>query len=264
MTDEDLIAAIERIVRSLPARQVEGLAKTLEGFDTPSTEARSKATGAVPTGRFADLAARLVNSWTVAPDAVSGRGLAVALNAAARAVEEERKQESIEIVWTGPRTPDIPVRLTREALLEVIAAATHELMIVSFAAYQVQDIVDALTAAAEAGVKIRLILETAQAQGGTLTFAAASAFAELREKVSFYVWPLEKRPALEHGRPALHAKAAIADDRVALVTSANLTGHAIRENMELGLLVRGGPIPGRLAVHFRHLMSDRILEEVLD
>jgi phosphatidylserine/phosphatidylglycerophosphate/cardiolipin synthase-like enzyme len=67
---------------------------------------------------------------------------------------------------------------------------------------------------------------------------------------------------LPAGTAALHAKAAIADDHTALVTSANLTGHGMNENMELGLLVRGGPVPRRLAAHFAQLMTDQVLEQV--
>ena len=119
-----------------------------------------------------------------------------------------------------------------------------------------------LDAAAERGVVIRLILESGEASGGTLTFDAAHAFASLRDRASFYVWPTEKRPVLERGRAVLHAKAAIADDHTALVTSANLTGHGIAENMELGLLVRGGPIPRRLRDHFRELMARKVLVRI--
>jgi hypothetical protein len=32
--------------------------------------------------------------------------------------------------------------------------------------------------------------------------------------------------------------------------------------MELGLLVRGGAVPRRLAAHFAQLMSDRVLVQV--
>ena len=61
----------------------------------------------------------------------------------------------------------------------------------------------------------------------------------------------------------MHAKAAIADEQVAFVTSANLTGSAIEANMELGLLVRGGSVPRRLERHFRALMSVGRLVEVM-
>jgi len=38
-------------------------------------------------------------------------------------------------------------------------------------------------------------------------------------------------------------KAAVADSRVAFLTSANLTEAALERNMELGVLVRGGKLP---------------------
>jgi cardiolipin synthase len=134
---------------------------------------------------------------------------------------------------------------------------------VSFAAYRVDVVPTELAAAAERGVVIRLILESGETGGGTLTFDAAKAFEALGDGVTFYVWPTEKRPVLERGRASLHAKAAIADDHTAFVTSANLTGHDIAENMELGLLVRGGAIPRRLSEHFRELIADGTLIPIL-
>ena len=137
----------------------------------------------------------------------------------------------------------MPVRLTRAVLTEVIRAAQRELLIVGFAAYRVQAVVDALRAAANRGVRIRLILETAEDSGGTLTIDASHAFAAIRQQVEFYVWPIEQRPRLPSGVARLHAKGAIADDHTALVTCANITEYAIAENMELGVLIRGGPVP---------------------
>ncbi len=98
--------------------------------------------------------------------------------------------------------------------------------------------------------------------GGTLSVGAAATFETLRQKAHFYIWPQDKRPVVENGRAALHAKCAIADDHTALVTSANLTGFAIKENMELGILIRGGPVPGRLAAQFRELIARGVLAEV--
>ena len=258
----DLVGAVEEIARSLPAAQVETLASELQRHSGPTGEARSRVIGVVPTPQFADRARRLLDAWATA-DEMSGASLAVALRAAARSVDAERGQESIEVVWTGPTTGEVPVRLTREALIEVIRAAQRSLIVVSFAAYKVQEVVDELARAAGRGVVIRLILETDRAGGGTLTLDATAAFRDLKGVASFYIWPTEKRPPLERGRAALHAKAAIADDHTALVTSANLTGNAIASNMELGLLIRGGPVPRRLAGHFNRLLSDRVLEEIL-
>src|SRR5262249_35442756 len=157
--------------------------------------------------------------------------------------------QALDVVWTGPATAEVPVRLTREVLLELIAGAARSLIVVSFAAYKVPDIVRALDEAAGRGVNVRLVLEASVASGGRVTFDAAGRFRDLVGRVRFYEWPAAQR-MLESGPPAsMHAKAVIADEQTVLVTSANLTGSAIEANMELGLLVRGGQVPQRLARH---------------
>ena len=91
---------------------------------------------------------------------------------------------------------------------------------------------------------------------------AEKAFKTLGDAVQLYTWP----PTLLHrdhpNHASMHAKTAIADDRVALVTSANLTGHALDRNMELGLLVRGGDVPRILATHFDGLVAQGVLSVV--
>jgi phosphatidylserine/phosphatidylglycerophosphate/cardiolipin synthase-like enzyme len=60
----------------------------------------------------------------------------------------------------------------------------------------------------------------------------------------------------------MHAKLTVADSRVLLVTSANLTQSGIGKDIEAGLLVRGGPAPARAAEHIRELQSSGILERM--
>ena len=104
-----------------------------------------------------------------------------------------------------------------------------------------------------------MVLETAKDSGGRLKQDAADAFSALAGAASFWYWPAENRP---DGGASMHAKAAIADSRTALVTSANLTGAALAQNMELGLLVTGGSVPRRLADHFRALMTSGVLKRL--
>ena len=60
-------------------------------------------------------------------------------------------------------------------------------------------------------------------------------------------WPPERRPRDEQGHAGLmHVKAAVADSRVAFLTSANLTEAALERNMELGVLIRGGHLPAAI------------------
>jgi phosphatidylserine/phosphatidylglycerophosphate/cardiolipin synthase-like enzyme len=96
-----------------------------------------------------------------------------------------------------------------------------------------------------------LILESTADSAGALTHDGAAAFTSLRESVEMYVWPLEMRPAGSR----LHAKVAVADGELAFVTSANFTGHALDQNLEIGVLVSGGQTPRRLKEHFHALIA---------
>ncbi len=78
----------------------------------------------------------------------------------------------------------------------------------------------------------------------------------MRQRARIYVWPLEKRPRSADGRHgSLHAKVAIADGRVMLISSANLTEYAMTLNMELGVLINGGPSPEKVAEHLGRLVE---------
>jgi phosphatidylserine/phosphatidylglycerophosphate/cardiolipin synthase-like enzyme len=57
----------------------------------------------------------------------------------------------------------------------------------------------------------------------------------------------------------MHAKGAVADRRIAFLTSANLTGRAFDDNIEVGLRVVGGDAPRQLHDHFLALMSQGVL-----
>lgn len=252
-----LAAVVGEAARALSPAAAEALAAALDGLDRPAVDGRWRAMAAVPAGH-ADLhAGRLFDAWQAHAPELPGAAVALALRAASATAESLRATQVVDLVWTGPASWHVPVRHTRAALLEVIAAARHELLLVSYAAFRVQAVLDALAAAASRGVTIALVLETTEDSGGMLTVDASRAFASVRRHISFYVWPAGQRPQLPGGTARLHAKAAVADDTTALVTSANLTAHAITANMELGLLVHGGPVPRRL--HFRQLIADGVL-----
>jgi phosphatidylserine/phosphatidylglycerophosphate/cardiolipin synthase-like enzyme len=72
--------------------------------------------------------------------------------------------------------------------------------------------------------------------------------------VAFYVWQQAER-SNHNELGAVHAKCAVADGKVAFVTSANLTAAAMERNMEVGLLIRGGHVPEQLHQHFSALVE---------
>lgn len=221
---------------------------------------------AVPHDGVRPVAKQLADAWTGAYDASVGRpdgaGVALAIRAAAEAGAAGKAEQTVDIVWTGPSTQQVQPRTTAAVIEELAGQSRQRLWVVSFAAYKVPAVVDALHSALERGVSVRLVLETKDDSHGALSFDATTAFTKIRDRAAIYVWPHDKRPVMDGGHAAMHAKAVIADEAAAFVTSANLTGTALAENMELGLLVRGGPTPRRLGLHYQRLVESGVLQQL--
>ena len=129
-------------------------------------------------------------------------------------------------------------------------------------AYKVPRVVESLRNAVERGVDVRVVLEVEEKGGGKVSFSAFAAMGDAVPGARLYLWPPEVRQRDQQGRyGSLHAKCAVADGELALVSSANLTEYALELNMELGVLVRGGSVPRRILEHFDDLMRMGILLE---
>ena len=263
---EEFIRLIALETLALSAGHVAAIASAAERHAAPSVAATRAIMDAVPHDGVRPIARRLAEAWERVYDVASGRpdgpSIALALRVAISTGTAALGEQSVDIVWTGPSTKDVPPRLTPAVIEELACLSRQTLWVVSFAAYKVPRIVAALGAAATRGVNVRLLLETKDDSRGALTFDAASEFVAIRDQVDVYVWPRDKRPHIEGGHAAMHAKAVIADGAAAFVTSANLTGNALEENMELGLLVRGGTTPRRLALHYERLLEAGVLRRI--
>jgi cardiolipin synthase len=252
MTATPLDHVIAEMARTLPLEQVEAVASLLDVWGEPTDAALGLLKQLVPNPGFATQGDALGRSWT--GSGVSGGAVALALRATALAVERARKEQRIETVWTGPTTKAVPLRQTLGVLLQVVKASRERLVVVSFAAYKVAKVVEALLTASDNGVKIAVVIDE-----GT---DAANAFTALAGVAELYCWPAAGTVLPNGATVRMHVKAAVADDHTALVGSANLTGQALSENMELGLLVEGGEVPRRLDAHFRSLIASQILVSI--
>jgi phosphatidylserine/phosphatidylglycerophosphate/cardiolipin synthase-like enzyme len=256
-----LLQSVAVAARRLPRGAIEELCDTLESLPTdPTARQRVALVGTVNSPAARALVSRLIEAWDSAPQ-VSSLSIAWSLRAASGVDDHYRRNQSVELVWTGPAPHGTTLRRTDQVLLDLIRTAERTLHVVTFAAYKIPLLRDAMRASARRGVKVILIFESPEASAGKTAFAGLEALGkEMRDLSSVYVWPLEKRPkdaAGHHG--SLHAKCAIADETSLLVSSANLTEFALNMNMELGVLVRGGDLPGRVVDHLHQLMRDRVL-----
>lgn len=164
---------------------------------------------------------------------------------------------SVELVWTGPATGMVPIRHTAQVLTGLINEARDRLFLVSFVAYHVGSVIDALQQSIKRGVQVRVLLEQSKEHGGNVNVNSVAMLKGNLPKAHIYEW--DKGTAGAFPTASVHAKCAVADCSVAFVTSANLSDAAMERNMELGVLFRGGQVPGLLDRHLAALVTTRQL-----
>jgi phosphatidylserine/phosphatidylglycerophosphate/cardiolipin synthase-like enzyme len=213
-------------------------------------------------GDARELVADLIRCWNEEEPALSPRSLALALQCASEVDERHRTREEVQLIWTGPDVSNLPFRRTEQALLELVETAKKSLLIVAFAAYKIPELVEAINAVAKSGVDVVCVFESHDASGGKVSFSPLKKLG-LAPSVRNFVWPMAKRPKDSLGRyGSLHAKCAVVDSSVMFLSSANLTEFAFNLNMELGIFIKGGALPGSVERHFRALIAAGHLEPI--
>lgn len=251
-------AAAARLAGCLPPSVMMGVAAAVAqhgGSEWPS--ARQAILQSLPTPGFREAAADFLDLWHSRASTVGSEAVAIALLTAAKSEHDHRHEETVEIVWTGPEPAETRFRQTEQAILEVVNSATRHLTVVSYAVYRIPRIREALVAAANRGVVIRLIVETPNRIEGQGEYDCLLALGDnVASACSVYYWPQENRPKDDNGKIGiLHVKCAVADGHRMFLSSANFTEYAFTINMELGLLVTGGKLPGMVERHFERLVE---------
>lgn len=250
--------AATQLADRLPHWVMMSLAETvLQHGQVEWDTAKSSILQRLPTPEFRDVATDFLDSWRSQAPETASQSVAAAIMTAANAELEHRQRESVEVAWTGPDSTSLTFRHTEQAILEVLNSATKRLTVVSFAVYRIPRIRDALVAAANRGVTIRVIVETPNRVEGQSEYDCFLALGQnVASVASVYYWPQEHRAKDDNGKIGiLHVKCAVADGQRLFLSSANFTDYAFTINMELGLLVTGGKRPGEIEQHFEKLIE---------
>ncbi|MEO3778164.1 DISARM system phospholipase D-like protein DrmC [Micromonospora sp. B11E3] len=257
MSHERFAEVVADLAAALPAAHVAAWAGVLARVGGPGDGGvAAELIDARPGYAVAAHAARLVASWRAEAPDLSGSAVALALRGAAL-LQQHAEARRTELVVSGPTSASVPVRLTSSVVVQIIRTARSSLLVASFAAYGISEVVAELRAAAGRGVRIDLVLESSAEDGGALRgrSGAATAFATLRDQATFWHWPAARRAAGGSPHAALHAKFIAADGEVALISSANLTDRALSHNIEVGVVLRDPDVVRRLVAHF-HALTD--------
>lgn len=244
-----LSRVIVELARELPPATREALISTLEIGGECRNLIRFAATPAMK-----ERLRRLEDLITETPS-VKGEAIALAILAANEAVSAMLSEHQTDIAWTGSATNAVPLRRVDQVIYDMVEKSTREVILVTYAAYKAELALQALHDATNRGVSVKLIIELANESGGKISFDGLPAFRAAVPAAQIYYWPLEMRkPSADGSYGTMHAKCLVADGSRALVSSANLTDHALRMNMELGLIT-GRATAIRLAEHFNQLIS---------
>lgn len=256
---EQIVAA----ARAIPGPVLEQFCAALEGLPehaTPEARLAIASHFIQPTAR--QMLTGLVSVWNAQGMALSPACLAWALRGASAVDDDWRKGFSLELVWTGPIPAGSTLRRTDQALLDLIRQARRSLILVTFTAYNIPAIKEALAKALTRGIHLTLVLESAEYSDGKIQHECMGAFGpQIINQAHVYVWPLAQRHHDAQGRyGSLHVKCAVADDTHAVLSSANLTGHALNLNMEMGVVIRGSDLPSRISEHIYNLIAQQVLQ----
>jgi phosphatidylserine/phosphatidylglycerophosphate/cardiolipin synthase-like enzyme len=209
----------------------------------------------------------------VAEVAGSVLGLPVATGMAVLdAVLAERRTQSgprVDLVWTGPEPRVSPARDTAVALRELLAGAQRTVLVAGFRFDHGAEILEPLASAIKSrGVAATVFLDIPPAPIGADPALHAVAVADqfVSENWPFtpappqlYYDPRTVRPG---SRQTLHAKCAVADNLLSLVTSANFTNRGQTRNIEVGVLIEDHTFASMLSGQWLGLINSGLMVKV--
>lgn len=252
-----------RLAAEVPLPTAEIVARWINGSQSLA-EARQHVGQQLAHPHYRSHSTWFIDTCLNAASTTPPQAVALALLTAAHAEKTHREEQSVELVWTGPDAEMVPFRRTEQAILQVLDSAQKRITLVSYAVYRIPFVCEALIKAARRGVVITVVVETPDRIEGQSEYSTLSALGgEVASCAAVFFWPREQRQAHESGKLGiLHVKCAVADGRWMFLSSANLTQYAFSINMELGVLITGGTIPGHVEGNFDRLITMGVLQRV--
>lgn len=167
-----------------------------------------------------------------------------------------RPRPELELVWTGREGGATLSRDTSQVLPQLFARAERRVIVAGFAFYEASNIFEPLHARArDTGIEVEFFIHV-DGTGQNAHMSPSNFFT--------YSWPWrDVTPRLYYDARAdtadtsstMHAKCVIVDEREVLITSANFTGRAQHDNVELGVLIRDVEFAARVSGQWHTLVT---------
>jgi phosphatidylserine/phosphatidylglycerophosphate/cardiolipin synthase-like enzyme len=171
----------------------------------------------------------------------------------------ENRGPRCELVWTGDTPVGAPVRSTFPVVKEMLSLARRSILVMTYSLWigtgDAGSVIDLLAERSSEGIDITFVLDGRYQNGSNVT-QLKQRWPEGRRRPRLFTWQDAKDDIAK-----LHAKIVVVDRHDLLITSANLTGHGMRHNLEFGLRVLGRPAKDA-AEHLDGLIRAGVFEQV--
>jgi phosphatidylserine/phosphatidylglycerophosphate/cardiolipin synthase-like enzyme len=213
-------------------------------IDAESTAYRIRAMTGLANATSSTLESIFREATKCASSSESARWLLIGL------LQRAKAPAAPALVWTAPGGA-AAVRNIESVITQLVHGAQRSITLVGYAVTQAADpLLNDLADAMRRGVEVSLVVD------------------RLKDRIPqlFRAWPRDvRRPALwtreadpHDEMSALHAKVLVVDDRYLLISSANLTYHGLRGNLELGVLLQGD-----VALEMKALLNQWIRDRLI-
>lgn len=209
------IENLEKLASVIPTPSLEKLAEHVQKNDPVAVSIT-----ALKDLQFTQAEALTIRD--IIKDVKDGPLLASYLNLLSK-INEQKKSIDAKLVISGDFV-NANADYTHETIYQMVNRAKSEITIIGYWMYDIQDLLTELNRMQEEkGLRIRFIMDSAK---------------KWRKQI-LKQWNEKRRPEIFEQNPdqvkSLHAKIIIIDRSEVLVTSANLTTNAMKENIEAGI-----------------------------
>ena len=163
------------------------------------------------------------------------------------------KKEKLELVITAPDSFSIKSRKIRNVIRELLENATESIMFTGYSISEYfKDMIDTIIQKSQTGVYVTIYVNEPSKQDLEKLLAYQGNYLRIYE--------YEKNE--EDKMAALHAKIIVVDKCRSLVSSANLSYHGLKGNIELGLLLDSEDKGKQIVDVFKELTRMRIFKKI--
>lgn len=163
--------------------------------------------------------------------------------------------DSAELVVTAPRTFSLKAKVTKEVVENMLQNATKKILLTGYSISSYFDeMINLLIEKSNTGVFVKIFLNRPEIKN-------QNSINKLMENRSIFLKVYEYVQKEKDPMSALHAKVLVTDDDMSFITSANLSYHGQKGNIEIGALISSKKLAREIDELFTFLIFKRTFQE---